>query len=117
MMQPVALVQQIQNLRNLLSAPPHFLILQGFGTGNLAVNAELIALFDEFYAQGCVVILSTQVPFGRTDQRYAVAAWTTQAKIIVSDCLGHADLYAKALKMYLQYPSAEARFSHWHDLG
>jgi L-asparaginase len=81
------------------------------------VNAELIALFDEFYAQGCVAILSTQVPFGRTDQRYAVAAWTTQAKIIVSDCLGHADLYAKALKMYLQYPSAEARFSHWHDLG
>lgn len=117
MMQPVALAQQLQNLKNLLTAPPHFLILQGFGTGNLAVNAELIALFDEFYAQGCVAILSTQVPFGRTDQRYAVAAWTTQAKIIVSDCLGHADLYAKALKMYLQYPSAEARFSHWHDLG
>ena len=117
MMQPVALAQQLQNLKNLLTAPPHFLILQGFGTGNLAVNAELIALFDEFYAQGCIVILSTQVPFGRTDQRYAVAAWTTQAKIIVSDCLGHADLYAKALKMYLQYPTAEARFSHWHDLG
>ena len=117
MMQPVGLEQQMQNLRNLLAAPPHFLILQGFGTGNLAVNAELTALFDDLYAQGCVVILSTQVPFGRTDQRYAVAAWTTQAKIIVSDCLGHADLYAKALKMYLQYPTAEERFSHWHDLG
>ena len=117
MMQPVALEQHIQNLRNLLTAPPDFLVLQGFGTGNLAVNAELIALFDDFYHKGCIVILSTQVPFGRTDQRYAIAAWTKQAKIIVSDCLGHADLYAKALKMYLQYPSAEARFSHWHHLG
>jgi hypothetical protein len=48
MMQPVALAQQLQNLKNLLTAPPHFLILQGFGTGNLAVNAELMALFDEF---------------------------------------------------------------------
>ena len=32
----------IAEFENLLTAPPHFLILQGFGTGNLAVNAELL---------------------------------------------------------------------------
>lgn len=117
MMQPIAVEQQLHNLGNLLTNPPHFLILQGFGTGNLAVNPQLIALFQDLYEQGCVVVLTTQVPFGGIDQRYAVSAWTAQAKIIVSDCLGHADLYAKALKMYLQYPTAEERFSHWHDLG
>ncbi len=80
MMQPVALAQQLQNLQNLLTAPPHFLILQGFGTGNLAVNAELMALFDEFYAQGCVVILSTKFLSGVLISAMPVAAWTTRSQ-------------------------------------
>ncbi|MBD1225649.1 hypothetical protein IDM32_17275 [Acinetobacter seifertii] len=49
------------------SAPPHFLVLQGFGTGNIAVNPELLATLDELYAHGCVPILATQVTFGGID--------------------------------------------------
>ncbi len=44
MMQPVDLTPQLNNLNNLLARPPHFLFLQGFGTGNLAVNDAMIAL-------------------------------------------------------------------------
>jgi hypothetical protein len=36
----------------------NFLVLQGFGTGNIAVNQELLATLDELYARGCVPILA-----------------------------------------------------------
>ena len=115
MLQPLAIEQHIANLKNLQQQAPHTLILQGFGTGNLAVNAEFISTLQAIQMQGCAIILSTQVPFGTIDQRYAISEWIQHANIIISDCLGHADLYAKALKMYLQYDSVDQWHAHWHD--
>ena len=115
MLQPLAIEQQIANLKNLQQQAPHALILQGFGTGNLAVNAEFISTLQAIQTQGCAIILTTQVPFGTIDQRYAISEWIQHANIIISDCLGHADLYAKALKMYLQYDSVDQWHTHWHD--
>ena len=115
MLQPLAIEQQIANLKNLQQQAPHALILQGFGTGNLAVNAEFISTLEAIQTQGCAIILTTQVPFGTIDQRYAISEWIQHANIIISDCLGHADLYAKALKMYLQYDSVDQWHAHWHD--
>lgn len=115
MMQPLDLAQQVANLQNICQAPPNCLILQGFGTGNLAVNESFITCIQQLQAAGCAVILTTQVPFGGIDQRYAISQWTGQANILLNDCLGHADLYAKALKMYLQYDSVDQWHTHWHD--
>lgn len=115
MAQPITIEQQIANLKNLQQHPPHVLILQGFGTGNLAVNQEFIATLHAIHVQGCAIVLTTQVPFGTINQHYAVSEWTQHANIIISDCLGHADLYAKALKMYLQYDSVDQWHAHWHD--
>ena len=115
MLQPLAIEQHIANLKNLQQQAPHALILQGFGTGNLAVNAEFISTLQAIQTQGCAIILTTQVPFGTIDQRYAISEWVQHANIIISDCLGHADLYAKALKMYLQYDSVDQWHAHWHD--
>ncbi|CAM9116293.1 asparaginase [Acinetobacter pseudolwoffii] len=115
MIQPIDLAQQLNNLHSLLARPPHFLFLQGFGTGNLAVNEALIALIDQLYDQGCISVLTTQVPFGATDQRYAIAEWVNHCKILLNESYGHADLYAKALKMYLQYDTVEQWHRHWYD--
>lgn len=115
MMQPLDLAQQVANLQTICQAPPNCLILQGFGTGNLAVNEPFIACIQKLQQAGCVVILTTQVPFGRIDQRYAISQWIQQTHILLNDCLGHADLYAKALKMYLQYDAVDQWQAHWHD--
>ena len=115
MMQPLDIEQQVANLKTISQSPPHCLILQGFGTGNLAVNDAFIACIRQLQAAGCAVILTTQVPFGGIDQRYAISQWTGQANILLNDCLGHADLYAKALKMYLQYGAVDQWQAHWHD--
>ena len=115
MLQPIAKQQFILQLKNLLLSPPNFLVLQGFGTGNIAVNDEILALFEQLYQQRCLPIISTQVTFGQLDQRYAVSSWIQSAKVLVNDCHSHADLYAKVLQMYLKYPTHEQWFEHWHQ--
>lgn len=115
MLQPIVKQQLITQLKNLLISPPNFLVLQGFGTGNIAVNAEILELFTVLYDKQCVPIISTQVTFGKLDQRYAVSSWIQSAKVLVNDCHSHADLYAKILQMYLKYPTHDQRFEHWHQ--
>src|SRR5690606_20436537 len=85
MMQPGDLTQQLNNLNTLLARPPHFLFLQGFGTGNLSVNEAMIALIDQLYEQGCISVLTTQVPFGATYQRYAIAEWVNHCKSLLNE--------------------------------
>ncbi|QER40650.1 asparaginase [Acinetobacter suaedae] len=115
MLQPIAQEQLTLQLKNILANPPHFLILQGFGTGNIAVNDEIISLFEALYQRQCLTVISTQVTFGQLDQRYAVSSWIHSAKVLVNDCHSHADLYAKALQMYLKYPTHEQWFEHWQQ--
>ena len=115
MLQPAAPALLLANLQAIAEQPPHALIIQGFGTGNLAVNDAIIELFQALQQRGCAVIITTQVPFGGVDQRYAVSQWIQDAKILVSHCHSHADLYAKALKMHLQYDAAGQWQMHWQD--
>ena len=112
-LQPQPVEHLIKNLGLLQDEPPHFLILQGFGTGNLAVNQAVIECLQEFQHKGCLPVLATQVPFGSMDQRYAVSSWVKQANILVNNTYSNADLYAKALQIYLKYPSCEQRYQGW----
>ena len=113
MLQPIGVAQLEDNLKALSAQVPHVLILQGFGTGNIAVNEQVVAQIQHLQQQGCAVVLTTQVPFGQIDQRYAVSQWVQDAHILVSNCAGHADLYAKVLQMYLQYDAIEQWHAHW----
>lgn len=115
MMIPTELEQFERNLDTLTKAPPHFLIIQAYGVGNLATNAKIIQNFKQLQEQNCQIILSTQVPLGGMDQRYAVSQWIQDSGVLVSNALSQADLYAKILKIYLQYPSSEQWHAHWYD--
>lgn len=115
MMQPIGLEQLESNLQHVLKHAPDFLILQGFGTGNLVTNSAIIELFQQLKQNNCLPVLTTQVTAGGIDQRYAVSAWVKEAQIAVSDCLGHADLYAKLLVLYLQHEQASDWLKHWHE--
>lgn len=115
MMQPIEKVHLATHLQHLLTAPPDVLILQGYGTGNIAINAEIQQHLQQLQFNGCVIILDTQVPFGGLDQRYAVSDWVNASKILLNDTQSHADLYAKILKMYLQYSTSEPWHDHWYD--
>ncbi len=115
MMLPIEQQQFNHNLKNLLFSPPHFLVIQAYGVGNLAVNQDIIETLKALQQKNCLIILATQVPFGGLDQRYAISHWVKDAKIIVSNTKSQADLYAKILKIYLQYPTSEQWHDHWYE--
>ena len=113
MLQPIMPAQLLTQLENMLPNPPQFLVLQAFGSGNIAINNDILALFDSLYLQRCICIISSQVPFGTLAQHYAVSTWMQTAKVLMNDGHSHADLYAKALQMYLKYPTHPQRFEQW----
>lgn len=113
MAQPTNIESINTTLQLLLQNPPHFLILQGFGTGNLHTNPKTIALLQKLRQQNCLPILNTQVTWGGIDQRYAISAWVKDADIVTANTHGHADLYAKVLKLYLQYDDINQWVEHW----
>lgn len=115
MLQPIELSQFEKILKNILIDPPQFLILQGFGTGNMHVNSHMIQQLQLLKSNGCLPILTTQVTFGDIDQRYAINAWVSDAQVIATHTLGHADLYAKILQLYLQYSDVNEYYTHWFD--
>ncbi|ESK38267.1 hypothetical protein P256_01798 [Acinetobacter nectaris CIP 110549] len=115
MMQPISVENLASNLNLLLANPPQFLVLQGFGTGNISTNQTIVHLLKQLREKNCLPILTTQVTFGAIDQRYAISAWVKDAQIIATDTLGHADLYAKILRLYLKYETADQCYLHWSD--
>lgn len=115
MLQPIEKAQLAKNLLQLSQTPPDFLILQGYGTGNMASDDDIVQALHTLRQRGCICILTTQVALGETDQRYAINQWTKNAAIQINDCHGHADLYAKILKIYLKYRTADQRELHWSD--
>lgn len=115
MLQPIEQSMFAQNLQQLLQHPPHFLILQGYGMGNIAANPAIIAALKQLNQQGCICILTTQVPQGGIEQRYAISQWLLESEIKINDSQGHADLYAKILKIYLQYRTPDQCAAHWYD--
>lgn len=114
-MLPIEKDQLLENLKTIQNQLPHFLILQGYGTGNLAINHEILQQFKQIQQQGCLIILDTQVLFGGMDQRYAISQWMSDAQIVRNDTHSHAELYAKILKMYLQYPTSDQWHDHWYS--
>lgn len=115
MLQPIEKEKLAQNIIQLCKNPPDFLILQGYGTGNMASDAGIIDALQQLRQSGCVCVLTTQVALGETDQRYAITQWTQNAAILINDSYGHADLYAKILKIYLEYRTTDEYVQHWSD--
>lgn len=115
MMQPVSTEFLVKNLSLIANEPPHFLILQGFGTGNITVNEEIVKILQKLRESGCLPILTTQVTFGEIDQRYAVSRWVSDAQILTANTLGHAHIYAKILYLYLKHITVEQCALHWSN--
>ena len=113
MLQPIHPNALITQLQNLLTNAPHFLILQGYGCGNIALNSELSSILQQLNTQGCLCILSSQVLFGELDNVYAVNGDVTAAGLVMDNSRSPADLYAKLLQMYLQYPTVAEWRQHW----
>lgn len=107
---PDQLAKQLQALTH---QPPQLLILQTFGAGNLAYSASLKSVLQELLAKKCWVIISSQVLFGELSNQYAVATWLAELGVVVDPHYSQADLYARAVLLYLQIADQVDWQQHW----
>ncbi len=114
MLQPIAQQALLTQLKALTTAAPDFLILQGYGCGNIALTADISHTLKQLYTMGCVCILTSQVLFGELQTVYAVNGDLETAGLILDNSQSPADLYAKIVQIYLQYRTAAEWRSHWY---
>ncbi|MFC3902875.1 L-asparaginase [Acinetobacter marinus] len=107
---PDLLAKQLQAL---IHQPPQLLILQTFGAGNLAYSASLKSAIEDLLAKKCWVIISSQVLFGELSNQYAVAAWLAELGVVIDPHYSQADLYARAVLLYLQFADQVDWQQHW----
>ena len=103
----------VKALLSLKDSQPNILILQGFGSGNLPYDKNLEQCLEQFINQGCWVIISSQVLSGSLSQKYATGSWLNNINLVFDPHHSQADLYARAVLLYLQYGQQPNWQQYW----
>jgi L-asparaginase len=101
----------VMDLQSFLQNPPHILILQAFGSGNLPNSPALQHTLQQLLDTGCWVILSSQVLQGALSQQYATGSWLANLPLVFDPHHSQADLYARAVLLYL----CHGQQRHWQQ--
>ena len=101
------------DLAQIAQDPPEIIILQGFGSGNLPYSKALEHALKHLVSQGTWVIISTQVLFGPITQKYATGSWLNNINLVFDPHYSQADLYARAVLLYLQYGDQKNWQQYW----
>ncbi|GAA5017498.1 asparaginase [Acinetobacter puyangensis] len=101
------------NLDALRQNPPNILILQTFGCGNLAYTTELKDVLNALIQSGCWIIISSQVLYGELSHQYAAGSWLADLDLVFDPHHSQADLYARAVILYLQHHQQQNWQKYW----
>ena len=110
---PQSSIHLAQQLQQIKQQQTHILVLQGFGSGNLAYHPDLEKILQELIDEGCWVIISSQVLFGALSQKYATGCWLNNINLVFDPHYSQADLYARATLLYLQYGDEKNWQQYW----
>lgn len=91
------------DLEKICQNPPHILIIQAFGSGNLPYSMSLKHALQRLINTGCWVIMSSQVLEGALSQQYATGSWLADLALVFDPHYSQAELYARATLLYLFY--------------
>jgi L-asparaginase len=107
---PVQLARQLQHL---LDQPPCGLILLGYGLGNFPDHPLIRQALTHAQQAGVLVILSTQVPYGGTEARYASGDWLGTVGVLPSATLTPAAIYARLMWLGMLHTDRNTRRRRW----
>lgn len=108
--QPCLSTQLAEQLQHFSHQPPNILILQGFGSGNLAYSDALYHCLKALNTQGCQIIISSQVFFGELSQQYATGHWLKDVGVVFDTHISQADSYARLVLLNLMYADTWQEF-------
>lgn len=110
---PQPLDHSARQLELLLSDPHDGLILLGYGLGNFPDHPQIRALLKRAHQQGTLVVLSTQVPYGGTEARYASGDWLSSVGVLPSARLTLSAIYARLVWLCATRDTPAERRRRW----
>lgn len=110
---PQPLEHSARQLELLLSDPHDGLILLGYGLGNVPDHPQIRALLKQAHQQGTLVVLSTQVPYGGTEARYAAGDWLSSVGVLPSARLTLSAIYARLVWICATRDTPAERRRRW----
>lgn len=102
-----------RQLEGLLALYPDAIILIGFGAGNIPHHFEIQRLFMQAYHQKCLIVMTTQCPFGGVSDDYEAGAWTSDYHILPTGRLTISAIFARLLWLQAFYDDVSHRRQRW----
>lgn len=113
---PMSGEQLALQLQTLLATQPDGLIVLGFGAGNVPESPAVKAQLKKAHAQGCLVVISSQSPYGGVSTSYQAGAWLVDCKVLPSGRLTLPAIFARLLWLTATYDSPARRRQRWHHV-
>ena len=111
---PLDWSQQAIQLQQLLDSPAlDALIILGLGAGNLAHSPQIEQLLRQAAERGILLVISTQVPFGGVDSRYAAGHWLAGLEVLSGGTLPVAAIYARLAWICCRNTDYQQRRQYW----
>ncbi len=102
-----------RQLEHLLDASPEAIILLAYGMGNLIDDLRIHRLLLRAEQSGIMVILSTQVPQGGVESRYAAGNWLTACGVLSAQHLPVAAIFARLAWLLCHVGNVAERRKLW----
>ncbi|MFW2176292.1 MULTISPECIES: asparaginase [unclassified Moraxella] len=110
---PMSAEQLTSQLQQALANQPNGLILLGFGAGNVPVNDSVKALLKQAKKDGCLVVISTQCPFGGVSGSYEAGAWLEECGVLTTGRLTVPAIFARLLWLTANFDTPTRRRQRW----
>jgi len=104
-----------RQLEHLLDGSPEAIILLAYGMGNLIDDLRIHRLLLRAEQSGIMVILSTQVPHGGVESRYAAGNWLTACGVLPAQQLPVPTIFARLAWLLCHVGSVAERRKLWLD--
>jgi L-asparaginase len=110
---PLPLDMLVMQLEHALLSGASAVILMAYGLGNLLDDLKIHRALLAAYQRGVMVILTTQVPFGGVESRYAAGNWLSACGVLSGGSLPISTIFARLAWLQITTKSISERRQQW----
>jgi L-asparaginase len=112
---PLSLDTLVSQLEKVLLSGAEGVILLAYGLGNLLDDLSIHRLLLAAEQRGVIVVLSTQVPFGGIEPRYAAGDWLAACGVLPGGSLPVSTIFARLAWQQITIKTFSERRQYWLD--
>ncbi len=102
-----------EQLESVLTSGAEAVILMAYGLGNFPEDSRIQQILLNAAQRGVLVVITTQVPFGGVETRYAAGNWLAACGVLSAKMLPLPAIFAKLTWLLITEPNEVERRKQW----